>query len=246
MWTAIVVFALILGFIPFAYADYIEYKNLRIEDKLPNVCVMKSDDQRIPEYVYYEAASGVLQWQHELNSYTNSNNWNIYVRIYEWAEHDIKQTSDFLSCNVFMLFDYENTNSTALAYTWYNYANSIHKYSAIYMFSHAKSFQLNLSIDNLSYGENGTITVNISPKPLPESAINTVAKHEFGHALGLLHYNKTLSLNFDSIMIPTFNSNKPESYPIITQYDLAAVYQLYGKQGFSNTLPPLLQDRYGS
>ena len=57
--------------------------------------------------------------------------------------------------------------------------------------------------------KNGTWTLDLpasfSYEPMQEEALRLIIQHEFGHVLGLLHYTKTLTNNFDSIMDSSFN-----------------------------------------
>ena len=80
---------------------------------------------------------------------------------------------------------------------------------------------------------------------MPMKAISQIAKHEFGHIMGLLHFNQTMEHNFDSVMFPSFSPFDNSTYYPITDYDLAAVYMLYDGKGFSSHLSPLTMDGFG-
>ena len=82
--------------------------------------------------------------------------------------------------------------------------------------------------------------------PLDLPAIKQIAKHEFGHSLSLLHQNATIfGHEMPSVMFPILDSEKPETWQDISDYDLAAIYTLYGEDGFSDWYLPLDMRQYG-
>ncbi len=68
--------------------------------------------------------------------------------------------------------------------------------------------------------DEAVITLETSPARLPESCLETVSLHEFGHVLGLEHQSDP-----DSIMQPV--TDCPDN-PVLSPRDIAAVRLLYG------------------
>ncbi len=67
--------------------------------------------------------------------------------------------------------------------------------------------------------EDAVITFESSPDRLPETCLDAVALHEFGHVLGLQHQTDP-----DSIMVPA--TDCPDD-PVLSPRDIAAVQLLY-------------------
>ena len=122
----------------------------------------------------------------------------------------------------------------------FNYANSTHKYTSITVFTSAE-----VQATILNFNFTNQIIVDFKPAPLSYRTIKAMITHELGHAIGLMHHNKTLSYNFDSVMVSNMGSFSMV-VPEINYNDLAAVVTLYGPDGFKCCYRYPIPDPYGS
>tara|TARA_R110002020_G_scaffold149756_4_gene326195 strand:- start:197 stop:985 length:789 start_codon:yes stop_codon:yes gene_type:complete len=221
-----------------AHADYFESLGLYLKEN-PNVCIMEAN----PNYTEYHneiydlTRSAINNWEYTLQQKTGGD-WTFPIYQYSFESHDNKTPRDFPNCDIFMTFE-QFANGKALGTTSFDYSNSNHKYS--YITTWINSFE-NHKITIIIGGENPSASKKIEQKHLPLEAIYNIVLHEFGHALGLGHY-QTLDDNCKgndcaerSIMFPSidpFSSNIKQ----ITDEDIQMVVRLYGDDGFGYPNP---------
>ena len=102
--------------------------------------------------------------------------------------------------------------------------------------------------------ENGEFNIDLNDvvfdyEEVSDEGVRVIVQHEFGHALGLGHFTKTLTHSYKSIMPPSVEFNGVDDYLStfqVTEDDLKAVIQFYGKDGLkSHVDPPSPKYGYG-
>ena len=218
-----------------AFADYTETVNLRFNDN-PNVCIFEPENDR--EYFNNNTLkyviSGIKEWESILNKSTEGD-WYIPINIYKWEEHAYKKVHDFLDCQIIISFERKNigtiVNSNATGFTYFDHSWSKHKYAHITIFTEAFKTNKVINLGNLN-GED-TVTITIKPEKIPNGDIHHIAKHEFGHAVGLLHhFNTDGSQGKRSVMDASYD-HFTHYYLQIQPRDAYAMIHLYGEDGWN-------------
>ena len=246
-----------------AYGDYTEYINMRIPQNIPNVCIFEAEEAEVNFHerdLYNKSVKWIQEgWIDNLNNYTNSNNWDMTFEYIPNATHYSMNLVDFPQCHVMIVWDAENDGSRenlgrAQGYTAFDHAKSTHKYAFINVFTWAPMDRIInlglLQLGNYTQNEDGSFEIPLTEvtfeyEEVSDEGIRIVVQHEFGHAIGLGHYFKTLTFNYDSIMPPQVEFNGADDYLAqfqITEYDLEAVVQFYGKDGLKSYVDPPFPD----
>jgi len=249
-----------------AYGDYTEYLKITIPQNIPNVCIFEAEEAEVnfQERDFYNKSVKWIQegWIDNLNNYTNSNNWDMTFEYIPNATHYAMDLVDFPQCHIMIVWDAENDGSRenlgrAQGYTAFDHSKSVHKYAFINVFTLAPTNNINLGIinfGNLTANEDGEFTIDLNEvtfdyEEVVDEGIRVIVQHEFGHALGLGHYFKTLTYNYDSLMLPSVEFNGEAEYLSqfqITEDDLKAVLTMYGKDGLKSYVdPPTPKYAYG-
>ena len=225
----------------YAFADYYDTINLRFNDN-PNVCIFEPENNR--EYFNTDTLkyviSGIKEWELTLNKSTEGD-WDIPINIYKWEEHADKKVHAFLECQVIVSFEQKNNGTivgpNANGFTYFDHSWSKHKYAHITIFTEIYKSNQVINLGNLRSGDKVTIT--IKTENIPNSDIHHISKHEFGHAVGLLHhFNTDKSNEMDSEYTPFTHYYLP-----IQPRDAYAMIQLYGEDGWNLPNPSVISKK---
>ena len=222
-----------------AFADYHEAINLRFVEN-PVTCIFEPEyeidnfDTELVHGVY----SGIKVWETTMSKATDGD-WKIPILIIKADDHINKGVHDFKYCDILISFEENNdgkiAGDLALGYTYFDHSWSAHKYAHIVIFTGVVNNSFNIDLGTIQDGDE--IIITIKPKPIEVTDIHHITKHEWGHAVGLLHhYNEDGSDENRSVMSPTF---KPFEgfYMAIQPIDVNAIIHLYGEDGWSQPNP---------
>ena len=206
---------------------------LKILEPNPTICIMEPDELIQPRFWEVGFIDSIISASQEWVTTMNEvgGNWDFHYQFYSWEDHRDKTPSDYKQCNVFILFHNEYRGSE-LGYTGYDYSNSNHKYSII-------SIHTTIPINHIDISEYGNVIVN--DVDLKLCVINKTMLHEFGHILGLGHYQNPYDKY--SIMTPFLNYRECSEDRTITETDIDMLVMLYGSDGFEIRDNPIGLDR---
>lgn len=223
--------------IPPAFADWLDYLPWRAGEKGELlVCIFEPEDEEIKRnYVLEPTMTALGKWDEGLEKYTNSKNYNIINRYIPLEDHENKTYIDFYYCDVTITYyveKREGVREEAIGVA-YQYQGQ----------SHIEVYPIHFINLTVTKEDKSDIFSFKIKKTIPQQAIESVIMHEFGHTIGLGHLcNEPYGHKFKSVMQAHFN---PFTETLeITEYDLAAVYHKYGKEGWNKDA--WLPYKYGS
>lgn len=198
----IIASAIIGSIIGYADADKIRLINIRITDDKPTICFVEPQSNQYYNQTQFlvSALTGVSTWEYKLERFTKLS-WDMDYKLISYDDSLKYGPRDFTTCDVFFYFDF-TPNYKQIGIVKYFTNSSKHDYSIINIYP---VYILNNKTNYISYQD-----------------LQVVVSHEFGHALGLLHWEDTNKYNFKSVMNPYHNSNL-----VIGPHDLVAVLNHY-------------------
>jgi hypothetical protein len=253
MKTVIIVFLLLLTTTSGIQETFAQYYYDEINHRVtqnPIICTLEFPDSDLPQanqILVKEAEVAVKDWEKKLTDYTgNPQDWAFGFKVISIED---QQTALFdIDCDITIAFEREPPSEEK-----FEYAGVTELYP--YGISDITIFYLEL----VYVYEEKIIDGQLWNTPVPSHYINSIdpyveetLRHEIGHSLGLSHIppdSEMSGWDYDSqgipvgksIMIEDFENFPPEGYFEIRPYDVKAVIQWYGDDGFSDTNRFLLE-----
>jgi len=257
-WEFIGILLLFLFLISFGFQSVFgdQYKTLGIRHSdNPIVCIFEPDPLYTDkgEDIINAAYASVSLWQGGLFEYSPDGNWRFLVVTIPLEDHQYKAAHQFPACTILFSFEYVNDQSRSLGYTYIDFSKSSHKYTQITLFLRDLKITQHYGF-NINTVEQEHIKTTFEIKPFSMIAVQNIATHELGHALGLGHYKIT--------DIPIYTADKPwinasamyyainPSYDdmVVPRYvDIKMAERIYGEDGFGGlTTAPFKVGYYSS
>lgn len=228
-----------------AFGDYFKTLNIRFTDN-PVTCIFEPeyDVAYFNTYTIQAVFDGIKEWEKTMNISTGGD-WYVPLYLYEWEEHIDKKVHDYINCDIVITFEKTNDLSrvgkSALGFTHFDHSWSKHKYSQIVVFTYNINTTHMIDLGDITDGSE--IVINLEPKRMEDSDIKHIIKHEFGHAVGLLHHYSEGENK--SVMSPTFRPFTNYTMPI-QPIDVNAMIILYGEDGWEHPNPIFLDKKIES
>ena len=218
--------------------EYSKYDSLKLRHATnPYVCLFEVNPELYDWYkLKYITISAIEEWILKLEYAYPNGSWAVLVETIPWEEHEKKTPFDYPQCNI--MINYEKTsNSKTLGNTSLNFNTSWHKFMFINVFLESQK-----NITKIVIGDDiSTSTVNMVQEsyPLSENTIKNIIVHEFGHGLGLAHFNLNRSMQgyTQSVMAPTISPFDENQILSVTYLDLVMIGKIYGENGWNIPSP---------
>lgn len=192
MWLSVALFLLIcITFIAVANADV--YETLGVVHRgHPDVCIFEPYENKNTvnvDEVVQTAKNSVKLWEDKLHLYSPEGDWSFNIDVIPVEEHDQKFPTDFPLCNILISYEHSNyARQPSLGYTHVDFSRSSHQFTHVVVFLH-EIIPAKVSINLNETG--GSVSKYVELKPFPIETIQNITTHEFGHALGIGHYEVT-------------------------------------------------------
>ena len=215
------------------------YDTLKLRfDTNPNVCLFEvspeiHDDWHTLKYV---TVSAIEEWVDKLEYVYPDGDWSMDIKTISWEEHVTKTVHHYTECNI--MINYEKTsNSYALGTTSLFFNQSWHKFMFINVFLESQKSVTKIDLGN-DINESTVEKIEQS-YPLPINTIRNIVLHEFGHGLGLGHYDSPEPLHayLQSSMTPSISPFDETQNLSVTYLDLAMIGLIYGENGWKLPSP---------
>lgn len=251
LWIALISGCLLfVGVVTNAHADTFKTLGVRHDDR-PNVCIFEANPDDLSRWKWAEieavTKTSIKAWETALENKYPYGDWFIYIYdTVPYEEHKDKTPDDYRECNVLITFEKENNTDRkdAMGTTAIDFSKSYHKF--MYIIVYLESYSGNtIKLDLGDLKTNSTETdgtrhffFKIEKNPLPIQAIKNIVLHEFGHALGVSHYNTTEAFLPEerdtdrSIMSPQLNPYETKLDYNLRDVDIEMIKMLYGGDGW--------------
>ena len=225
----------------------------------PHVCLFEPDPTGVDPFywsnVQYQSWRALLDWQVAMTEFAPEGDWSMFIHsTVPFEEHENKTPDEYRHCTVFLTYEIENTkeDSKALGQTGIDFKKSSHKFFYITVFlHHGQQNNIVLDLGGIKANpETGLteFTINLEKKELPMNSVYNIVLHEFGHGLGIRHYNAgdfpepQGFAHLRSAMTPSLDPFKMDQFFEITTADKFMLVQIYGMDGFGNPNPIIIPD----
>ena len=218
--------------------EYSKYDSLKLRHATnPHVCLFEVNPELYDWYkLKYITISAIEEWILKLEYAYPNGSWAVLVETIPWEEHEKKTPFDYPQCNIMINYE-KSSNSKTLGNTSLNFNTSWHKFMFINVFLESQK-----NITKIVIGDDiSTSTVNMVQEsyPLSENTIKNIIVHEFGHGLGLAHFNLNRSMQgyTQSVMAPTISPFDENQVLSVTYLDLVMIGKIYGENGWNIPSP---------
>ena len=218
--------------------EYSKYDSLKLRfDTNPHVCLFEVNPELYDWHkLKYITISAIEEWILKLEYAYPDGNWAVLVETIAWEDHKAANALDYPQCNI--MINYEKTsNSTTLGSTGLNFNASWHKFMFINVFLESQKSVTKIVLGN-DVNE-ATVKKMEQSYPLSENTIRNIILHEFGHGLGLAHFNLNRSMQgyTQSVMAPTISPFDENQILSVTYLDLVMIGKIYGENGWNKPSP---------
>ena len=218
--------------------EYSKYDSLKLRfDTNPHVCLFEVNPELYDWHkLKYITISAIEEWILKLEYAYPDGNWAVLVETIAWEDHKAANALDYPQCNI--MINYEKTsNSTTLGSTGLNFNASWHKFMFINVFLESQKSVTKIVLGN-DINE-ATVEKMEQSYPLSENTIRNIILHEFGHGLGLAHFNLNRSMQgyTQSVMAPTISPFDENQILSVTYLDLVMIGKIYGENGWNKPSP---------
>ena len=219
--------------------EYSKYDSLKLRHITnPHVCLFEVNPELYDDWykLKYITISAIEEWIIKLEYTYPNGDWSVLVETIPWEDHKTASALDYPQCNIMINYE-ESSNSKTLGNTGLNFNQSWHKFMFINIFLESQK-----NITKIVIGDDmSSSTVNRVQEsyPLSENTIRNIILHEFGHGLGLAHFNLNRSMMgyTQSVMTPSIKPFDENQVLSVTYLDLVMIGKIYGENGWNIPSP---------